>query len=104
MGVMTRWREADPDIREHFAEFERYEEIWVSGSTAGERAEFLSQGASLCVSRGVPGELWVWFWRDVYGPVLDGDLSHWPRLIAEAPEVTEGQDWFGCLMAAVVAR
>ena len=81
MEVMTRWREADPDIRDHFATFQRYEEIWVSGSIAGERDDFLTKGMSLCVSRGLPPELWAWFWRDVYGPVLDEDLSHWPRLI-----------------------
>ncbi|WP_291426706.1 hypothetical protein [Deinococcus sp.] len=59
--VVQEWRRIDPQINEHFAEFLRYEQEWVSNPTAGEQAEFLSRGASLCVSRGLTGELWVWF-------------------------------------------
>lgn len=107
MDVMTEWREIDPQINAHFAEFQRHEREWVSRSTAGERAEFLDRGASLCVSRGLPGELWVWFWQDVYGPVLEEDLSHWPRMIPQPPKLEVAQriepgSWLHQFFTAVV--
>lgn len=113
------WRKVDPNAPEAYAsEVHLYEQEWVSLSTAEERAGFLSRGASLCVQWGSPGSLWVWFWRDVYGPVLDGDLSAWPRLIPQPPEgsqdvqlidsaARENQPSGACVMiwvASIVAR
>lgn len=81
LEVVAEWRRIDPHVTQHFSVFQRYEQEWVALSTAEERAGFLRQGTSLCEQEGLSGSLWGWFWRDVYGPVLDGDLSAWPRLI-----------------------
>lgn len=86
LAVVLEWREMDPQAS--YETLRPYEEEWASLSTAEERAGFLSRGASLCVLHGLPPDLWAWFWRDVYGPVLDGDLNAWPRLIPQAPEVS----------------
>lgn len=107
--VVLEWQRLDPQAQAHFAIFQRYEREWVSSGRGGDRAGFLSRGASLCLTWGVSGELWVWLWRDVYGPVLDDDRAAWPRLIPESPQAqvvpspAQGGEWLLRLSAAVVA-